>query len=312
MTIGQWFHLKTGKYNPVDTTLYSGNFISINGADTLFTWELPAREQKSIIYNLRYLNSKKIKGEYAIVNDTIFLPKFNMIKDIFKIQQLDENSELALGLKYHFFGLIDREKDYSSQVQNCIDVAKHYPNSQYLMSNLFGWKRTFKSITDVKLIYDNFSKKNKESFFGKLLGEYLNVTFENIKLPIVNNPNIFEPLIQDSTKYNLIELTASWCSPCRELLPSLVELSKQYQDKLIITYVSVDDEKTIADFRKQIENEKIMLRCLWLNNKDNFLFRLSGSGIPKGILVCPNGQRYYLQLNLPEDLAKFKTNLSEK
>jgi hypothetical protein len=48
-------------------------------------------------------------------------------------------------MNHHFFGNLDEEKDYSQQLQECIEVVKKYPKSQYLISNLLGWRMSFKS-----------------------------------------------------------------------------------------------------------------------------------------------------------------------
>jgi len=308
----QWFSLKTGRYNAADTTIYRGKFIIASSTDTLFSGEIPAREQKRMIYYLKYLETEKHKDEYAIVDDTIFLDEYNDVIDIFEVQKLEENSELALIINNHLFGLIDESKDYNKQVQNFINVANSHPNSQYLMSSLWGWTRTFKSSADIEKIFNRFSEGNKKSFFGKQLYAYLHPVFENIRLPRVDNIEVIEPLIQDSTKYNLIELTASWCAPCRDLQPSLVELGKQYKDKLIITYVTIDDEQTIDDFKQLIEKEHINWRCLWLRNNKGYLNRLGRSGIPSGVLYSPDSKIIMLQLNLSDDLVAFHKVLEGK
>ncbi|MDR0681042.1 MAG: hypothetical protein LBG15_04210, partial [Dysgonamonadaceae bacterium] len=48
-------------------------------------------------------------------------------------------------------------------------------------------------------------------FFSKNL--YLNSKFENSILPSWDTGNL-EPIIQDTSKYNLVILSASWCGPC--------------------------------------------------------------------------------------------------
>jgi thiol-disulfide isomerase/thioredoxin len=55
-------------------------------------------------------------------------------------------------------------------------------------------------------------------------------------------------------KVVLVNFWATWCPPCREEIPELIELSKQYKDKLQIIGVSMDDAppSEVRQFAKQI------------------------------------------------------------
>jgi thiol-disulfide isomerase/thioredoxin len=55
-------------------------------------------------------------------------------------------------------------------------------------------------------------------------------------------------------KVVLVNFWATWCPPCREEIPELIELSKRYKDKLLIIGVSMDDAPAgeVRQFAKQI------------------------------------------------------------
>jgi thiol-disulfide isomerase/thioredoxin len=55
-------------------------------------------------------------------------------------------------------------------------------------------------------------------------------------------------------KVVLVNFWATWCPPCREEIPELIELSKRYKDKLQIIGVSMDDSPAgeVRQFAKQI------------------------------------------------------------
>lgn len=217
---------------------------------------------------------------------------------------------------FAFFYDPNNQKKYEDFIEDYMLKIRANPNSAFYISNLSAAISYYHSTADIKKLFDLFSPSAKNSDHGKRINEYINLNpvFENIKLPLVNNGNKQEPLIQDSTKYNLIELTASWCIWCHKIIPTLKEINEQYKDRLIITYVTVDDKKGIVDFRKHIEKQNITWRSLWLNsNKDSFLLRRSTTGIPCGILVNPDGKIVdYFNFNRPEELEKFHSILQGK
>ena len=55
-------------------------------------------------------------------------------------------------------------------------------------------------------------------------------------------------------KVVLVNFWATWCPPCREEIPELIELSKRYKDKLLIIGVSMDDAPAgeVRQFARQI------------------------------------------------------------
>ncbi len=256
-------------------------------------------------------NTLLIKGVF-LTNDTV------SHNDILKID-LKEKTYMIESLKYPGFALFydpDNKKEYDDFVEDYKLKISVNPNSVYYISNLSAALNHFRSAADIKILFDLFSTSLQNSDHGKRISEYMDYdfAFKNLKLPIANNQRIKEFLIQDFTKYNLIELTASWCVWCHKIIPTLKEISEQYKDKLIITYVTVDDKKDILNFQKLIEKEQIIWRSLWLENEiNNLLYKKSTEGIPCGILINPDGKIVdYFNFNRPKDLEKFHKILQGK
>ncbi|HPR17447.1 MAG TPA: thioredoxin [Candidatus Cloacimonadota bacterium] len=44
----------------------------------------------------------------------------------------------------------------------------------------------------------------------------------------------------------IIDFYADWCGPCKRVAPIMVELSQQYENKLIIYKVNTDDEQNLS------------------------------------------------------------------
>lgn len=48
-------------------------------------------------------------------------------------------------------------------------------------------------------------------------------------------------------KIVIIDFWATWCPPCRKGIPDLVELQKEFKDKLVVIGISLDQQNTIKD-----------------------------------------------------------------
>jgi len=73
-----------------------------------------------------------------------------------------------------------------------------------------------------------------------------NLTLESFKEKIMN----FEET-QDDWKFQgelpaIIKYTADWCSPCKKLTPVLESLSKEYDGKINIYEINVDEEAELS------------------------------------------------------------------
>jgi thioredoxin 1 len=56
----------------------------------------------------------------------------------------------------------------------------------------------------------------------------------------------FEDIVLKSDKPVMIDFYAQWCGPCKNLIPTLENLASQYEDKVIVAKVNVDNERDIT------------------------------------------------------------------
>ncbi len=58
--------------------------------------------------------------------------------------------------------------------------------------------------------------------------------------------NEFGRKVLQSREPVLVDFWASWCAPCLAIAPILEELSKEYNDRLKICKINVDENQTVA------------------------------------------------------------------
>lgn len=135
------------------------------------------------------------------------------------------------------------------------------------------------------------------------------------QLQVINNqqkgkafPNIqFEDqtgkkvnLVQFKGKYVVIDLWATWCGPCRLTSPIFEYQANRYKyfDKLVFLSASVDEDKT--KWKLHIKNKKSAVTQWWIADK-NVLSTLGINGIPRFMMIDPEGKIYNANLPRPDD-----------
>lgn len=56
----------------------------------------------------------------------------------------------------------------------------------------------------------------------------------------------FQEEVISADKLVMVDLYATWCTPCKALAPVLEELADKYADKIKVVKVNVDEEESIA------------------------------------------------------------------
>ncbi len=289
-------------------------FININGNDTLLAGDYCFSRGVSDIKAV-YVGANPFQKLY--VDPITHIGHFKTaIQDVFLISAPSDNQLLAsieaMGSGYNRPAILDSIA-YQKQLNQYEDLTKKYPNSHFLCRDLSSNLNAYKSKTDIQRIFDCFSPEIKQSYYGLKISDFLDsrdtqfdhTTFENSILPVWNSAKT-EPIVQDTSRYNLIIFSASWCRPCHALIPELKKIYTNYKDQLILTYVSMDEERTLKDWSTIIRNENIPWRSLLA--KDNLKIiqnKYCARGIPQMILVYPRGKKAeILDIRMDKDYKK--------
>jgi thiol-disulfide isomerase/thioredoxin len=203
-----------------------------------------------------------------------------------------------------FIDVNSKEKTYNQYLAIYMALVKKYPDSRYLISGLANNLTKYRSVDDVKKMYDLFSQKHKSTAWAKKIELFIGGKFENSLLSTLDQKSQ-ENVIQDQSKFNLIVFTASWCRPCLEEIPLLKEIHNDLGKNLIMIYISIDEQKDIPAFKKVITEYDIPWRSL-LAYEDNKKIKEKYfvNGIPHCILVYPDGNMENIDIRYPDKRTK--------
>lgn len=282
-------------------------FSIIDGKDTLRSFgELGLEDLKTINISAVF-DKKQLDNLHGISSDFYIIKKapsetFLSIKSFCKgfSMFVDENRSKTTHKEY-----IDEYKGIINGSPNSLSLTKGVAST---MSNY--------SIQELQEIFNLFSDKTKKTYFGEKIQAYIEkelsiIKFENSVLVEFNSDKL-EKIIIDSTKYNLVVFSASWCVACHKQIPILKEIHEDLKDNLNIIYVSLDEYSTVDSWKKLIEKEEIPWRSvLAVNDVKGIIKKYNANFIPRSYLVFPNNEMRIIDVRErveKDDLYKFVLN----
>jgi thiol-disulfide isomerase/thioredoxin len=188
---------------------------------------------------------------------------------------------------YGFLG----EFTYEETMRRDMEFIRQNPNFRGMMISLANNMRGYESKADIAEMFNCFSEDVRQSYYGQKVSkhlEHVDTLFKNQILPTWDT-GLQEAIIQDSSKFNLIVFSASWCGPCHRMIPFLKEIFNDLGRDLIMTYVSIDTEKYVENWQKVMRENKIPWRSLIISNtnRDWYDEDYALYGVPYTILVHP-------------------------
>lgn len=235
----------------------------------------------------------------------------DLFSEDFKLILQDDQSDIAIRAQDPFFSwFMDFSNEgisYDDFLTSYTEISRKYPDSRFLMTSLASNLYQYKSKKDIHTIYSTLSNKHKDGKWSKEIERFLQLSsnkFENTALPTVDS-NVDEDIVQNRSKHNLVIFSATWCAPCIEEIPLLKEIHKDLNKNLVFTYVSMDDEKTVASFHKLIQEKDIPWRTLFAyQDVEKIEQKYFAAIIPRNILVYPNGDMEVIDVRKDEDREK--------
>ncbi len=277
----------------VDTLVHQFVLSDVAGQDTLSTMQFSISPGESH-YELHYFRTKtQKKVSYMNNRDVIY--------DYYVVKTSDPEFQASLTSLHSLFGFF-RESTYEESLEKYISLVKQYENSHIWMAALYSTLNKYKTKEDLREVFSHFSSGQKNSYYGRLIQDYINVTvFSNIQLPRIDTRQP-EDVILNSDTYHLIVFTASWCAPCHQLIPLLKEIHNDLQDSLTITYISIDEAGRLEKWAELLQEHEIPWRCLYAADKlDEVMALYTVKGIPLAYYVHPDKSFEKVELRKKED-----------
>ncbi len=94
----------------------------------------------------------------------------------------------------------------------------------------------------------------------------------------------------------VVNYWATWCGPCRQEMPELVELQKKYQGKIQFIGIAIDEVAPVSVFVKQY---KVNFPTLIGGNSAMQMMRSAGNlqgGLPFTVIYDAKGQQVFKEL----------------
>ncbi len=96
-------------------------------------------------------------------------------------------------------------------------------------------------------------------------------------------------------KVVLLNLWATWCGPCRQEMPELMDMQNKYRDQGFEIYGLNVDEESVEDIKTFSDEMKLNYQLAYANTKimSEFIKITRLSGIPQTILINRDGRMTY-------------------
>ena len=299
--------MRIGVPSKVDTICEEIEFKTIinNTSSRAYNFKQGISTIKAVYLKSGIMNHVPFMSEVG--NETIFK---NRHFDEFFVETQSDHEFLSSIEKFvcgysAFDGYNPDQLSYEDQLERYINLTKKYPDSYSLVHDLATSLTRYGSRSDVEKVYNCFSDSNKNSYWGKKIDGFIkNNHFNNSVLPAWDADRS-EPILKDTSKYNLIVFSASWCAPCHKLIPVLKEVHKDLNGKLEIVYVSLDEPGTVEAWKILMKKEQIPWRSvLAMKDVKGITDKYTVQGIPLSLLILPNGYTEIIDIRKKEDKDK--------
>ena len=260
------------RVNVDSTKIIDGKFIFIGEIESPYLHTL-------------FFNDNKDKVHFFLENNEIsILGKSNDIEK----SKIIGSREDSLFHSYKTEDIFDRQKGMEIMLKHPdYSFAAFTAYYQFQIHNI--------QLDTMDLIMNSFKKPVRKTVYYNHLNKLYN-TIKKVAIsqpaPEFSVPDTEGNMITKNDfkgRYVLIDFWASWCAPCREANPKLIEVYNQYSDKNF-TIVGISVDKNEKRWRKAIESDKLpWINLSNLKGWDKVSESYGVKAVPQNFLLDPNG-----------------------
>ncbi|MBU1372613.1 MAG: TlpA family protein disulfide reductase [Bacteroidetes bacterium] len=286
------------------------------------TYQVFAGDDQTILYNHSKVRSNsETQIDLSLFQDAYVFKFDSLKKELKKKEDFSDTLFNSNSKNYdQSWALYLKEKDYLQKkfpVQFIRKFAIEHPNSIISPFKLVEVWDIQENYDLYKSIYDSLSTEIKWNEYAILFKQKLDaikyLAYGNHTPMVVGKGLHNEDFIYDysKNKFTLLEFWASWCKPCRDEHPELVEIYNEYhQLGFDILSISLDDKKEL--WEKAIEKDQL----IWKNHfsdlksfsKSENAIRFNIAFVPQNYLINSEGEIVTQNIELG-DLKKFLSRL---
>jgi thiol-disulfide isomerase/thioredoxin len=223
--------------------------------------------------------------------------QFDKESDVYEAAVKNKANDHVLdSLKQVMAAIHDKFGPYSNRVQDLtLQFIATHPDSYVSAMKLIYFVNAL-PLDSVQHLYKSLSPVIRNSEYGIAIAKEIQKVISGLPgsvAPDFSTVDINNKPLQLSAfrgSYILLDFWASWCVPCRQGNPHLIELFNQYSSKGFTIIGIADNDKQPQEWRKAVTKDKIGIWHHVLRGKGSDLNNKYGiRSLPTKILIDRNG-----------------------
>lgn len=104
-------------------------------------------------------------------------------------------------------------------------------------------------------------------------------------------------------KVVILDFMATWCSPCKQQIPYLIEVWQKYKNDVVIISISIDPNRDSEEILKDFVNRFPNATWIWARDTANVSISYKVSAIPKIVIIDKDGNVRFEHLGTTSSLV---------